>query len=378
MNILVLTPFLPCLGKHGGSAQMFNLWSEMQDIEGLHIQLLSYQTEMEEGRSESTSNVFDNIDIIPTKTPEQWLLDGYLTKNISENLELPFLLEAYKRRLIELLKNESWDVVIIEMQFMMHFGELVRKYSSSKVGLVVHESMEQRYKKDSLMLQDFLNYERCYEQYIDFLVCFSEEDKESIEHYNKPTYTLPLCVDIGNFVSAKRNSGEIIFLGSYNHQPNVDAVDFLLSDIMPLVKSPYCLKIYGAQLNNNLIKRWQCYPNVELVGFVENALLAMAQCSVFIAPIISGKGVRTKIVEALSQNTPVVTTSLGVEGIDVVDGVDILIADAPIKFSAAIDSILKNNVSIGDNAVEKVSEHSADNVAKIMYGILIQSSKLAL
>lgn len=373
MNILVLTPFLPCLGKHGGSAQMFNLWSKMQDVDDLYVHVLSYQTELEEGCEISTSDVFKSIDIVPTRLPEQWLLADYLPDSDRVIMDLTFLTKDYKNRLIELLKSRVWDVVVIEMQFMMHFGEIVKQYSGSKIGLVVHESMEQRYKNDSMMLDDFLRYEKCYEKNIDFLICFSEEDKRSVEHYNKQTYTLPLCVDVDNLISVNRDKSTLMFLGSYNHQPNVDAVDYLLNEIMPLVKSSYNLKIFGAQLNDDLRKRWRDYPNVELIGFVDNALLAMAQCHVFVAPIISGKGVRTKIVEALSQNTAVVTTPLGIEGIKAEPNVDCLVADTAEKFSSAIDCVLKGEIVVGENAKNKVFQHRPHNVAKIMSQLLKES-----
>ena len=374
MNVLVLTPFLPCRGKHGGAAQMFNLWSQVQDLDELNVHLLSHQTELEEGAADEARQTFHNIDIVPVTSPNEWLLGGYLSQNQHDSKYLSFLTETYINHLNDLLTNTKWDRVIIEMQFMMHFGRIVKQFVDCPVGLVVHESMGDRYKDAPVMLNDFVEYQKQFEEYVDFLICFSDEDMMSVSRQGKVVYSLPLCVNVENSYSVQRTQGEMMFLGSYNHQPNVDAVNYLLNDILPLVKSSYNLKICGAQLTDSMREKWKNYPNVEVVGFVDDAIFSMSQCHVMVAPIISGKGVRTKTVEALSQNTPVITTSLGAEGVDVVDGEDILIADTSIAFASAIDSILQNKILIGNNAVDKVAKHSADNVAKIMQEILLSAS----
>lgn len=375
MNVLVITPFLPCLGKHGGSAQMYNLWSHVQNIKDVNIHLLSHQTELEEGGAEQARQTFHAIDIVSAKLPSEWLLEGYLPHQKNPSKYLAFLTEAFISHLVDLLNNTKWDKIVIEMQFMMHVGQIIKELVDCPVGLIVHESMEGRYKNIPEMLRDFIAYEKQFENYIDFFICFSDEDKRSISSFGKPTYTLPLCVNVQSTYSVERVHGEMMFLGSYNHQPNIDAVDFLLTEILPLVKTPYSLKLYGAQLNDSLKEKWKHYPNVVLVGFVDDALLAMAQCHLMVVPIISGKGVRTKTVEALSQNTPIITTSLGAEGIEVVDGEDILIVDSPTDFAEAIDAVLQKNILPGKNAKNKVMRHSPNLVANKMHELLLVSGK---
>jgi len=365
VNILVITPFLPCKGKHGGAAQMFNLWSEFQKQDNVDLHILAHQTDMELGEEAYTAAVFDSIDIIKVATPSEWMLKGYIDENAGSK---PFFSGEFQKKLGELLLMREWDVVILEMQFMMHCAELISQKSSAKIGLIVHESLDIRYKQDPEMLHDFINYRQHFFDQLDFLICFSEEDKASIKWFTKPIYTLSLCVDVEELYQQERNQSDLMFLGSYGHQPNIDSVNLLLEEVLPLVKEPFTLRVCGSQLTNELKDKWQAYPNVKVVGYVEDAKLEMAKCTVFVAPIVSGKGVRTKLVEALSQNTPVVTTSLGMEGIEAKIGTDCFVANSPVELASAIDQLLLGALVVGKNARTAVANHQAEIVAsKLTY-----------
>jgi glycosyltransferase involved in cell wall biosynthesis len=119
------------------------------------------------------------------------------------------------------------------------------------------------------------------------------------------------------FRPAGREPGTMLFLGSFRHAPNQEALDWFLRDVMPriLERVPDArLKVVGSELppGNSLAQ----YRNVDLVGFVEDVREPLSRYSLFVCPILSGSGVRVKLLEAFASGIPVVSTRLGAEGLD--------------------------------------------------------------
>jgi GT2 family glycosyltransferase/glycosyltransferase involved in cell wall biosynthesis len=119
------------------------------------------------------------------------------------------------------------------------------------------------------------------------------------------------------FQSAGREPRTMLFLGSFRHAPNQKALEWFLREIMPRIldRVPDAqLKVVGSELppGNSLAQ----YRNVDLVGFVEDVREPLSRYSLFVCPILSGSGVRVKLLEAFASGIPVVSTRLGAEGLD--------------------------------------------------------------
>jgi GT2 family glycosyltransferase/glycosyltransferase involved in cell wall biosynthesis len=119
------------------------------------------------------------------------------------------------------------------------------------------------------------------------------------------------------FRPAGREPRTMLFLGSFRHTPNQEALEWFLREIMPRIldRIPDArLKVVGAEAppNNSLAQ----YRNVDLVGFVDDVREPLSRFSLFVCPILSGSGVRVKLLEAFASGIPVVSTRLGAEGLD--------------------------------------------------------------
>jgi glycosyltransferase involved in cell wall biosynthesis len=133
------------------------------------------------------------------------------------------------------------------------------------------------------------------------------------------------------------------FIGSYSHPPNVEALVWLIEEIVPAVserKPNVQFLVAGRNPPESIVKR--APRNVQFLGFVETLPAFYKQCSVVIAPLLSGGGVKIKVAEALSFGKPVVTTSVGVEGMNADDGVHLIVADATGPFVEAIIRLLQD------------------------------------
>lgn len=143
--------------------------------------------------------------------------------------------------------------------------------------------------------------------------------------------------------SASGNNQSLVFTGSLDWRPNVDGVIYFLDRIFPLVKKRYPASkfvIVGRNPLQILKERVRGREDVILAGSVVDIRPYLNDADVYVVPLRVGGGSRLKILEAFSMEIPVVSTTIGAEGLDVSDGENILIADTPADFAAAIASLI--------------------------------------
>jgi glycosyltransferase involved in cell wall biosynthesis len=136
----------------------------------------------------------------------------------------------------------------------------------------------------------------------------------------------------------------VLFFGLLSTVPNVDGVLFFLREIWPRIaeaRPQARCRIVG--LHPPAAVRALAGPRVEVAGPVDDIREALASAAVIVVPLRLGSGTRLKIVEAWAMARPVVSTTLGAEGIDGVAGRDLLIADAPADFASAVVRVLDDS-----------------------------------
>jgi glycosyltransferase involved in cell wall biosynthesis len=161
------------------------------------------------------------------------------------------------------------------------------------------------------------------------------------------TAVIPNAVDIDFFRpfadAANHEEMSLVFCGALNYHPNVDGLLFFLREIMPRLKKQYPalkLRVVGQRPPPAIAA--QAGDGVELMGVVDDVRPHIAGATVVIAPIRIGGGTRFKILEAMAMAKPIVSTTIGAEGIDVHDGGDIVLADEPDQFAAGIARLLED------------------------------------
>lgn len=181
--------------------------------------------------------------------------------------------------------------------------------------------------------------------------------------------TIPNGVDLDYFGalpdSQPRADKEdsIIFVGMLDYRPGTVAVHYFCERILPLlrVKFPRIrFYIVGNNPPKSLYKLARDNLNIVLTGWVPDVRPHVHRCKVFVVPLKSGSGTRLKILEAMAMGIPVVSTSLGAEGLRVTSWENIIIADTPEDFSAAVEMLLTNAslaLRIRDNAARLVRDY---------------------
>ena len=156
-------------------------------------------------------------------------------------------------------------------------------------------------------------------------------------------------------------SKDLLFLGSLDWFPNVDAIRFFLADIFPLVRMQdrdVTLSIVGRRPDVALRKLIDSVDGATLVGEVPDVRPHLCRAAAVIVPLRIGGGTRIKILEAMAAGKIVVSTSIGAEGLEVDHDVHLLIADSPAEFAAAIQRALDPHqlAAIPDLARNRVLE----------------------
>lgn len=214
----------------------------------------------------------------------------------------------------------------------------------------------------------------------DAVLSLTEHDRQVLKKHgvHTPIYVSPASVKTETH-AYKGWNGNLVFLGGYAHVPNKEGMDWFLSEVRPLMHHDSMrIKIVG--------KGWpKAYASfcddVELKGFVLD-LYEGIKHSVMIVPILTGSGMRMKILEAASMGIPFVTTSVGVEGLDFFHEEACLIADTKEDFALAVERMVADEAlrkRLADNALaifqKKYSSNALAKRREEIYAKLLNEVK---
>jgi glycosyltransferase involved in cell wall biosynthesis len=175
---------------------------------------------------------------------------------------------------------------------------------------------------------------------VDRVVTMTPEDAERLRRW-EPEVRIsvsPCGVDCAEFHPGAASGGaraDLVFVGNFEHPPNVDAVRFLAQDVLPRVGRPARLRVVGRGSQALSVP-----DGVETTGAVDDVRPWISTGGVFVAPVRFGTGMRGKVLEALALGRPVVTTSVGAEGLGATPGRHLLVADGAADFAAAVRRLL--------------------------------------
>jgi glycosyltransferase involved in cell wall biosynthesis len=163
---------------------------------------------------------------------------------------------------------------------------------------------------------------------------------------NTPVVTIPNVVDTDEYrPTADSHEPLLAFTGVLDWFPNQDAILFFAQEILPELRRlvpGVRLRVAGQCNSQRFRGKIASFPAIELIGFVPDIRAAIADAAVCVVPLRMGSGTRLKVLEAAAMAKPVVSTSLGAEGLQFIEGKEILLADRPGDFAQAIARLLKD------------------------------------
>ena len=170
----------------------------------------------------------------------------------------------------------------------------------------------------------------------------------------------------------------MLFVGNFRHPPNAEAVEFLFSKVLPLV-DPAVLRahpvtILGTDMPDSLRALARGLDGVRMLGWVPSVLPYLHRARVNLVPLLHGAGTKVKLLQALMVCTPSVSTTIGAEGLSLVDGQHVLVADTPEQFAQcttclATDDVLWTQLALASRD-HVLARHGPDAV-RARFGELI-------
>ena len=287
-----------------------------------------------------------------------------------------FISKNFKEKLSYILKNERFDIIQLEGPYMAWYIPVIKSFSTAKISLRAHniesEIWERKLLNETNVFKKlyFLvlagrvkKFEEEIISKIDILVPVTKEVESYILSLKNSISSLvsPTGLDIENYpVSIPRDPPGLFYIGSLEWIPNQEGLCWFLEKVWKNNFDNSLLHVAGRRAPDWLKEKLQNCPGIIFHGEVDNAIGFMSRYDALICPLLSGSGIRIKILEAMLLGKVVITSPVGAEGIPVKDGENILLANNDKEFVLIIKSLLEEPgsfIQIGTNARKLISEN---------------------
>jgi glycosyltransferase involved in cell wall biosynthesis len=260
---------------------------------------------------------------------------------------------GYESQIEEQLDSAGYSTAVVEHFWCASYARLLRKYCDHLV-LDLHNIESElartharaaRWPASWVWAQfsrDYAHLERSWLPEFNTVLVASEEDRRRIEHANVVVY--PNALPLIELPVPCAPAHAILFTGNLEYHPNVEAVRWFRAQVWPRIRErDPRLEWWLAGVNPHAIEeRVAGDARIRVLGPVADAVETLAQAKVAVVPLLSGSGTRFKILEAWAAARPVVSTTIGAEGLGARSGKHLLIADAPAAFADAVLALLQD------------------------------------
>lgn len=388
----------------GHEVELYNYCRGLHEKYGYDIDVFAFAEEISDGSENAAHPAFLSRVYYASKVKAATKLGNVIGKSLLSSKRWPLQASLYYSkhnvmRISALMEDNRYEAVIVDMVRLATYYDAIRHYPCKKI-LHIEDMLHKRYKRQLEVLtpqsniagayheklpgpiQSMLNSvwikkmvlkleiprmekaEQFYsEQYdrVTFVSALETTEFNEKYHTNK-AITLSMGVDYSYYsqmITVNKVPGMVTFVGDFRTAANADSVRMIAHDVLPhcrLVKKMVCVGICPRELADEFKEN----KIIHFTGKVVDLRKHVKEGMVFLAPIAFGTGIKTKIVEAMAMGMPVVTNSIGAEGLDVHNGQELIIADTPKEIANAVTYLLNDPVlreEIGRNGQRYVREH---------------------
>jgi glycosyltransferase involved in cell wall biosynthesis len=370
-KVLIASPYLPFPLSHGGAVRMYNL---MRRAAGSFDQILVGFTETDAPPPAELLEIC--VEIVTVKRTGTHSPPATRRPETVEEFASPNFRAALRDAV------RKWRPAIAQLEFTQ-MAQYAADCAPAPTVLVEHDITYELYAQ-LLALEEDWDVRRQWKRWRRFetaawkrvtrVVTMSEKDRVPVT--GAPAVALPNGVDLDRFRPSGREPEprRLLFIGSFAHLPNLLAAEFFLNQVWPLLidakfhiiagsRPGFFLERYRDRVTLNLEQ-----PGIELEAFVADVRPAYERAAVVVAPLIASAGTNIKILEAMAMGKAVVSTSAGVNGLDLSPGEDFILAPNATAMAQAIEELLadpENRKRLGAAARSRVEgEFGWDRIAR--------------
>ena len=376
-NILVIDPLLPLFDRAAGSLRLFTILMLLR-AKGYHVTYIA-----RDGRGqERYANILQKAGIEVYATDPEMLARAGQTVQ-AKKIDLNRILSARQYQFAYL----SFYPIALQYCDQIRLASPRTRIIVDSVDIhFVREMRQAELTNDASALQNAeITKKNELKSYAtaDAVVTITEQDWDHIKDFlpDKPHFVIPNIHSVNERPPDLSSRGGLLFVGNFNHTPNLDAVLYCAKEILPIVRKTLpdmTLTIVGNNPPKDILALQS--TNIFITGYVPSVTPYLEKARVSIAPLRYGAGMKGKIGEAMAHGLPVVTTGIGAEGMGLVSGETAFIANTPGEFAKHIitlctdDTIWRSLASAAKQFI--VDYYSPQKVSIQLEKILQQAASL--
>ncbi|MCZ8161711.1 MAG: glycosyltransferase [Microcystis sp. LE19-196.1B] len=361
-TILVIDSYVPLYDRESGCVRLLNILKLLLNL-GYSVIFFPDNGYPEQPYTSVLQQL--GIEVI-YGTPQRYNLEEKLLKYLPliDGVWLcrPELCDKY----MDLIRLKT-KVPIIYDTIDLHFLRLKRQ----------KDYLDPSYQNTSWSWETYQKLELNYANQAEATVVVTEDEKQVLSSLGvKNVWVIPNIheeISLSEKVAFDQRSG-LVFIGSYNHPPNIDAVKWLCLEIMPLVwasRPDITVNLLGSNLKDEV--KELANDQVIVTGYVPEVEPYFQKSRIFVAPLRFGAGMKGKIGQSLSLGLPTITTKIGAEGMGLIDHQDVLIADTAEEFARAVIELYDNMElwqKLADNSLETIKRYQPATVQTNLQALL--------
>ena len=386
MRILQVNNKVPYPTKDGGAIACMNLIKGFSHL-GHEVTVLSMNTRKHHiSINEIPLQIRELADFkligVPAEINAISALINLLFSNKPYNA-VRFIDRKFSEALENLLEEKTFDVIQLEGLYVCPYIPLIRKKSEALIVYRSHNIEFEIWQRTAALSKGLMKYYlknlskriRKFETGLlnkyDVLVPITTRDEGILNELGntKPSHVSQTGIDSSALIPNAKNLEypSVFHIGSLEWSPNQEGLLWFVENCWTTINKKYPeLKFYVAGRNApDWLRKKLEKPGVVFLGEVEDAYEFMNSKAVMIVPLFSGSGMRIKIIEGMALGKSIVSTSIGVEGIDIVNGKHLLVANTSSEFIDSITELVENRKKydeLGENAIGFIHENF-DNLA---------------
>ena len=237
------------------------------------------------------------------------------------------------RDYIHSIRQHAPQAKVVLMNADLHFLRELRSALHSNIDTDLEKAFQTRDDELEVMNQ------------VDLILSYTDVEKAVIMSHHMGSSKVAKCPWVADVIEEVRpfsSRADIAFLGGFQHFPNVEAVEWFIKNVMPLLETSLPgvrFRVYGSNVPKQLLDLAKQSKNVVIEGWVADVAEVYNTCKVFLAPLQSGAGIKGKVIGALCHGLPCVLSSIAVEGIAIGDGVHAAVANTPEQWEERITQL---------------------------------------
>ncbi|MCY3779887.1 MAG: glycosyltransferase [Chloroflexi bacterium] len=383
MKVLLLTPDIPFPSESGAAIRNWGIICGLAEA-GHELTLLSFSDRAPDVGSEPLSRRCHAVHTVPLPRRSRTSRIAQFVMSSSADMEFRLASNDFEATLQELLRKGSFDIVqfsglelggylgVIEGQkrgAKLVYDALNAEADLQRVIAGVDSGSRRRLPAalySRAQTKRLARFEERICRRVDAIIAVSEEDRALLRGYaGAPITVMSNGIHTRDYlppVSNERSRGQLVFTGKMDYRPNVDAIEWFCSDVLP------SLRRRVPEIQITVVGRnphWRLQElvredSVQVIGWVESVLPYLHQAAVYVVPLRMGSGTRLKILQAMAAGCAVVATTIGAAGLNDETRGAIMIADDATAFAEAIFELLEDDrrrATMGELARQQVLAH---------------------